>query len=136
MARTMGLGMAVVLVVSIAGCASVDCGAEFNDLKVGAAGAEPVAHINGHCCGLYFLPFVPLLTGDPSKPVPEDIEKSGGGVLVLQDSVRVEPVVDMVTRKAKQLGATKVAHLESRRSSTCLLLFWFKTCQVSATVVK
>jgi len=134
--RVVGLGLVVVLAVGLVGCASVDVATKLNDLKITEGGATPVAHINGYCWGLYFLPYVPLLAGDPSRPVSESAPESGGSVLFLQNSVRLEPVVEMVTRKAKALGATRITDLQSRRGSICLVLFWIRSYQVSGNAVK
>ena len=127
--RTMALGVALALVLGTFGCASVDCGSSFSGMELTADGAAPVAHVNGSCWGVYFLPMIPLLTGDTTNP--------GKAVTVVSDTVRVEPVVEMVTAEAKARGATKVIDLQSHRTGLYIPpVFWFKACQASGNAVK
>jgi len=84
----------------------------FNDEKI-ASTENNVAHINGDNWGVYLL-WLPILTGDTAKP---------GSIAVMKDTVNVPSVVDMVTKKGKDHGATKVLDLVSSKSS--IPVFWF-----------
>ena len=132
MLRTLGLAGGVVAgVLFMTGCASLDVGDKFNEQRITEERYTPVAHINGDCWGIYFLPFIPLLTGDTAT--------NGSKIAINQDTVNVGAVTEMVTRKSKALGATNTVDLSSRNESTWIipfLFFWYKECQVSGNAVK
>jgi len=126
--KWMMLGLGLVLALGMVGCASVDTGTKFNDMNLTTSGQKPVAHLNGSCWGIYLFPVIPLLTGDTA---------SVGSIAVGQDTATVEPVVEMTTRKAKQLGATSVVDLQSHKTSLYIPpVFWYKSCEVSGNAVK
>ncbi len=131
MGRTLGMAGALVAgMVFMAGCASVDVGKTFNDQRLTEQRYTPIAHINGDCWGIYFLSFIPLVTGDTTT--------AGTQLAFLKDTVNVDAVADMVTRKSKELGATHTLNLTSQRVSSWiapLLLFWYKDTQVSGNAV-
>jgi hypothetical protein len=113
----------------MAGCSSVQTGVNYNGMSPTTTSAKPVAHLNGEAWGLYFLPLFPLLTGDTSTP---------GSIAVLQNTVNVGGVVDMTTKKAKDMGAASVLDITSDRTSFPILfpLIWYKSVQVSGNAVK
>ncbi len=127
------LGMAGALVagtIFLAGCASVDVAKTFNDQRITTDRSTAVAHINGDCWGVYFLSVIPLVTGDTTANGPQ--------LAFFQDTLTVDAVTAMVTRKSKELGATHTVDLVSHRDSTWLapiLLFWYKDTQVSGNAV-
>lgn len=123
------LALAVVLMVAaVAGCASVDTGTKLNGMDLASSGTD-VAHMNAESWGIYFLPMFPLLTGDTSS--------TAGGMAVLSDTCRVEPVVDMITRAGKEMGAGRVDDLRSDRTSVWIPpFFWYKSVQVSGNAIK
>jgi hypothetical protein len=131
MGRTLGMAGALVAgTLFMVGCASVDVGKTFNDQRLTEERYTPVAHINGDCWGIYLLSFIPLLTGDTTSDGPK--------IAVLQDTVNVNAVADMVTRKSKELGATHTVDLTSQRTSMWLgflLIFWYKDTQVCGNAV-
>jgi len=131
MGRTFGLAGALIAgAVFMAGCASVDVGKTFNDQRISEERYNGVAHLNGDCWGIYLLSIIPLITGDTSS--------NGNVIAILQDTVNVDSVTDMVTRKSKELGATRTIDLVSQRSSFWLgflFVFWYKDCQVSGNAV-
>ncbi len=129
MVRVMSLVLALGLIVGVAGCASVESGKKLNDMGLTLPESSAVAHLNGKSWGIYFLPIFPLLAGDTA---------SGSGMAMLTDSCRVEPVVDMVTRSAKKMGAVKVTDLQSDRTSVMVVpfLIWYKSVEVSGNAIK
>ena len=128
MKRVLLLAVLAVLVVGVAGCASVQSGKQLNGMGLTVPNSDAIAHLNGESWGLYFLPIIPLMTGDTS---------SGGGMAFLSDTCRVEPVVDMVTKSAKEMGAGKVTDMTSSRTSFYIPpFFWYKSVQVSGNAVK
>jgi hypothetical protein len=116
------------LAVLVAGCASVDTGKKLNGVDL-ASGGTDIAHVNAESWGIYFLPMFPLLTGDTSSVA--------GGMAVLSDTCKVEPVVDMATKAAKELGAKRLDDLVSNRTSIWIPpFFWYKSVQASGNAIK
>ena len=62
--------------------------------------------------GLYFFVF-PLITGSTDKP---------GEMEFLKDTVRVENVANLLTRKSKEMGATQTLNMVSRHNT---FVWWF-----------
>lgn len=84
-----------------------------------------IAHLNGYCWGLYFTPYFPIITGSVEHP---------GVPCFFKDNVSVDRVVEMVSRKSKELGATRLSDLHSYTDSWWnwkFLLFWTKVTDVS-----
>ncbi len=122
---------AVVVVVS--GCASVQVTelADLSGMKLTQT-EEPVAHINAQNWGFYFLS-VPLITGSAENP--------GKIAFFSEDSVNVPKTVGVMTKKAKELNATKVTAISSDRSSMMIplpipFLFYMKSTNVSGNAVR
>lgn len=126
------LGLAIMTVAAIAmmsGCASIQTASkkDLNGEKLTTAGAEDVMHINGSNWGFYVLS-VPIFTGSTEKP---------GDMLFGTDTVKLANVVNMVTKKSKDLGATKTVDMNSGISSTWIFpVFFIRDVQVSANGVK
>ena len=129
MVRKMGvIAVSLCLLAGVVGCATVDSAKDVNGLLLTVDKTTTVAHLNGESWGIYLLPIIPLLSGDTA---------SGGGMAVLTDTCRVDEVVKMVTRSARDMGATTVADLQSDRTSIWIPpVFWYKSVQVSANAVK
>lgn len=131
--RMAALALAAAALLGAAGCASVATGTRLNDMGLTDGPAQPIAHVNGDCWGIYLFYTVPLLTGDTNRG-------DGGfaAMTVFSDTCRVEPVVEMVTRVAKTRGATKVTDLQSSRSGFPIIFpfIWYKEVQVSGNAVK
>ncbi|MBQ4336221.1 MAG: hypothetical protein IJC34_03440 [Lentisphaeria bacterium] len=90
-----------------------------------------VAHISATTAGYYFL-WIPLFVGS---------EKAPGSIAVLnEDTANVTAATRMVTRKAQELGATRVIDLVSTKTSSGTgpipLLFYWKTATVSGNAVR
>ena len=125
--------VALVLAVGVVmtGCASLDLGPTLNNQKLTSADEQPVAHVNGSNWGIYLLPIIPILTGDTDNP--------GTGITFMDDSVSVDRVVGMVTKKSGELGATKTTDLTSSTFSLWLaptLVLWYKSCEASGNAIK
>ena len=126
--------VAAVLVVSLGilatGCASIQTATNFNDQKITTDASTPVAHVYGSNWGIYFLAYVPVLTGDTAKH---------GIIAAGRNTVSVAAAVDMVTRKSKELGATKTTDLQSSTTSVWIVpfpVFWYRSVQVSGNATK
>ena len=131
MARRITFVVALVAVgVMLTGCGSVDTTKALSGQKLTADGAEPVVHINGNCWGIYFLPTIPLLTGDCVN----------GGIKFMNDNASLDHVVGAVTKKSSDLKATKTTDLVSSKSSVWLPfplpIFWYKSVSVSGNAIK
>ncbi len=130
--RKATLALAAAALVGLTGCASVATGTHLNDVGLTDTQTQAVAHVNGACDGLYFLPMFALITGDTDRA-----ETSMAPVTFLSDTCKVDAVVEMVTRAAKARGATKVTDLQSHRTSMYIPpFFWYKAIQVSGNAVK
>ena len=128
MINVLAAGVAIAL---LSGCASVQTSKNLNGQKIDATGS-PIAHIYAENCGYYLL-WIPLITGQTEKGT---VGKIGFG----KDTVRVEDMVDVVTRESSARGATKTLDLVSETGSWPMLpipfLFKIKTVQVSGNAVK
>ena len=114
----------------LAGCASVHVVQSLNDQKLTSTGEDPVAHLNGDNFGYYLFGVVPLIAGDPADT---------NSFTLFKNTVTENAVVDMVTKKSKELGATKTTDLVSRTDSTglqTLFTVWYRSVQVSGNAVK
>ena len=123
-------GLAACVAAAVAGCASVSVVKDLNGQKLTPGGEEPVAHINGDIYGYYLFGCIPLITGDPQNP---------GSQSYFHNTVKAEDAVEMVTRKSKELGASKLTDLTSREDSTglqTLFIVWYRDVQVSGNAVK
>ena len=130
MRRHVALLAVALLALALTGCASIDTGTKLNEMDLAASGTD-VAHINASSWGIYFLPMFPLLTGDTSS--------TAGGMAVLSDTCNVESVVDMATKKAKELKGDGLYDLQSDRTSFPIIppfIIMYKSVQVSGNVVR
>ena len=124
--KMIAAGAAVMVAAALAGCSSVDTGTSLNGEKLTVPDTTNVAHINGYTWGIYFFG-LPLFAGSTSHP---------GSCAVFKDTVQVDNIVSMVTKKAKDLGATKTADLYTKRDSTWLILISYKEIESSCNAVK
>ena len=123
------LGALAVAALLAAGCAGVNTGTKLNGMGLTADSSAPIVHLNASSWGIYLLPIFPLLTGDTTS--------TAGGMAVGFDSCRVEPVVDMITRAAKEKGAGKLTDLQSGCTSIWIPpFFWYKSVEASGNAVK
>lgn len=127
------LSVALAAGVLMTGCASVNTATSLNSQKLTVAGGDDVAHVNGCNWGIYLLPIFPILTGDPENP--------GTGMMGFKDNVTVNDVVNMVTKKSAEMGASKTVDLTSNATSIWfpippLFLTWYKEVEVSGNAIK
>ncbi len=114
----------------LTGCASVNVVQDLNDQQLTTTGEKPIAHLNGDIYGYYLFGLWPIITGDPENP---------NGWALFRDTVTEKAAVDMVTKKSKELGATKTTDLVSWHDSTglkTLFTVWYFDVQVSGNAVK
>ena len=119
---------AILAVVLMSGCTSMQVANRFNGLPVSeSANMPPKAHVNVTMNGFYLFHFIPIATGSVGS-----VDKWA----IFKDTVTVENAVSVLTREARtQLNCTKVYDLKSSTSSAVMpFLCTFKTVQVSATV--
>lgn len=126
-------GMFAAVAVLFAGCASVEVTEQddLNDCEISSSG-KTIAHINAQNWGIYFLKW-PLLAGSTDKV---------GAISVCdEDSVNVPKTVDVLTKTAKDMKASKVVDITSERSSITLpipipFLFSYKSTNVSGNAIR
>ena len=114
----------------LTGCASVNVSRDLNNQQLTATGETPVAHMSGDIYGYYLFGIWPLVTGDPANT-----QKMAW----FRDTVTENAAVGMVTKKSRELGATKTTDLTSFTDSTgmkTLFLVWYYDVQVSGNAVK
>lgn len=124
--KIIAAGAAVMVAAALAGCSSVDTGTSLNGIKLTNPETTNVAHINGYTWGIYFFG-LPLFAGSTSHP---------GTCAVFKDTVQVDNITSMLTKKAKDLGATKLVDLSSKRGGTWFILFSYKDIEASGNAVK
>lgn len=114
----------------LAGCASVHVVQDLNGQQLTTTGETPIAHVNGDNFGYYLFGLIPLIAGDPADT---------NSFALFRNTVTEKAVVEMVTRKSKELGATKTTDLTSYANSTglqTLFTVWYYSVQVSGNAVK
>jgi hypothetical protein len=114
----------------ISGCATVDVGNNYNNQKITTTDAIPIAHINANNYGYYLFSFYPIWTGQPGNANTSSY---------FIDEVNVAKVTEMLTKKSKELGATKTVDLQSTVTYTggwSLWIIYFKEVQVSGNAIK
>jgi hypothetical protein len=120
----------IATIVALAGCASVQTAGpeDLNTQKLTAAqGVNNVSHVSGLNWGLYLL-WIPIFSGSTEKP---------GSMLFNKDTVNVHSVVNMVTKKSLDLGATHTLDLQSDTNSMWIFpVFFLKEVEVSGNAVK
>ncbi len=127
------LRIAVLLTCSLvlaSGCATVQTVSPSNlHGQQLSPGVGPVAHVYADCWGIYLFKVIPLVTGN--------IQETGLGLpfLLFSNSVRVDALVERVSREAQQRGGTLLTDLQTRDRSYWMpwtLFFWLNEFEVSA----
>ncbi len=108
------------------GCVSVEAvqNPNLNGEKISNSGT-PVAHINAQNWGIYLFT-IPLLTGSTEAP---------GNIAVLQDTVNVESMLPVLTKKSKDLKASQTLNIASQYSESGLI-FYSRSINMSANAVR
>lgn len=121
------LGLIAMVTVVTTGCASVQTAVKMNDQKLETTENANVAHINGSTWGVYLL-WIPILTGSTEKI---------GSTNFNVDDVKLEPVVNMVTKKSKEMGAVRLTDMQSDVTSRYIPpVFFVEEVEVSGNAVK
>ena len=114
------------LAASLCGCVTIEVIApeRLSDQQL-TRETVPVAHIRAENWGWYLLKYVPLITGNVEhKRFPS----------FFSHTVRLEPLVEEVTRRSRELGAT-ITDLHSTDKSSwraITLILWIRELEVSA----
>lgn len=112
------------------GCAMVEVvGPEHLHTQQFVVETKPVAHIYADNWGWYLFKHIPIVTGNLDKPgIPR-------WPVFFTDNVRVDLLVDKVTKESAQLGASIISDLRTRDRSyyaPWTLFFWLQEFEVSA----
>jgi hypothetical protein len=97
------VGLAVLTLLSAGGCSSLTVVTELNNQRF-TLDEQPVAHLSARVGGIYLFYYIPLVTGDSEQT---------DHIRFFRHEPDVERVVHMVTRKSKELGATRLTDLYS-----------------------
>jgi len=115
--RVLSALLAALFVAGLASCSSVDTATTLNGEKLTVDDSVNVAHINAYAWGVYFLG-IPLVCGSASHP---------GSCVFFTDSLTPDNISAMATKKAKELGASRVCDLKTSRDSSTTFLFLILT---------
>lgn len=107
-------------------CASVEVvkNPNLNGQAIANSG-RTIAHIDAQNWGIYLFT-IPLFTGSTTNP---------GSIDVLNDTVNVPSLMPVLTKKSKDLGATKTLDLASQYSESGLI-FYSRSVNISGNAVK
>ena len=94
--------IAALALCAAAGCSSLQTAQNLNGQSLSDVG-DTIGHVNGSAWGVYVL-WIPILTGSTESP---------GNIAVFQDTVNVDAVVNMVTAKSAEMGASSTTDLQS-----------------------
>jgi hypothetical protein len=117
--------LAALALVSTVGCSSLTVVKELHDQRF-TSEEQPVAHLSARVGGIYLFYYLPIVTGDSEQ---------ADSVRFFRNEPDVDRVVHMVTRKSKELGATRLTDLYSWSDSvwgSFSLIFWYRWTSVSA----
>lgn len=117
--------------VMFSACSSIEVATTLNNEKLTTSETTTsLAHLNGDVWGIYLFN-LPLFSGSTNQP---------GRCAVFSDTVRMDKVVSMVTKKAAtDFEATAVTDMVSNRTSVWIpifLVFWYNSIQVSGNAVR
>jgi hypothetical protein len=117
--------LAALVCLSTVGCSSLTVVKELHDQRF-TSEEQPVAHLSARVGGVYLFYYLPLVTGDSEQ---------ADRIRFFRNEPDVERVVHMVTKKSKELGATRLTDLYSWSDSvwgSFSLIFWYRWTTVSA----
>ncbi len=117
--------------VMFSACSSIEIGSTLNNVKLTSTEAPTsVAHMNASVWGIYLFN-LPLFSGSTAQP---------GRCAVFSDTVRMDKVVSMLTKKAAtDFEATAVVDMTSDRTSLWIPIFlviWYNSIQVSGNAIR
>lgn len=117
--------LTVIALASTVGCSSLTVVRELHDQRF-TLEEQPVAHLSARVGGIYLFYYLPLVTGDSEQ---------ADSIRFFRNEPDIERVVHMVTKKSKELGATRLTDLYSWSDSvwgSFSLIFWYRWTTVSA----
>ena len=117
--------LAVIALASTVGCWSLIVVRDLHDQRF-TSEEQPVAHLSARVGGIYLFYYLPLVTGDSEQ---------ADSIRFFRNEPDIERVVHMVTKKSKELGATRLTDLYSWSDSvwgSFSLIFWYRWTTVSA----
>lgn len=117
--------LTVIALASTVGCSSLTVVTELHDQRF-TLEERPVAHLSARVGGIYLFYYLPLVTGDSEQ---------ADSIRFFRNEPDIERVVHMVTKKSKELGATRLTDLYSWSDSvwgSFSLIFWYRWTTVSA----
>lgn len=117
--------LTVIALASTVGCSSLTVVRELHDQRF-TLEERPVAHLSARVGGIYLFYYLPLVTGDSEQ---------ADSIRFFRNEPDIERVVHMVTKKSKELGATRLTDLYSWSDSvwgSFSLIFWYRWTTVSA----
>lgn len=116
------------LIAGLTACSSVNTGTTLHGMKLSDNENDTtIAHMNGNIWGIYFFHVLPVLSGSYS---------TSGSCAAFKDTVKVDHAVNLLTKNAVNIGATKVIDMQSSTSTLPLLIFSVKEVQISGNAVK
>lgn len=110
----------ILTICLLAGCAAVDTAGPSKMNGMTLDEHSNFAHVNARTWGLNLFPHIPVLYPSEGK-------------------VNIQTTTEMVTKKARDIGADTITDIESddrTRWLPYLGVFWLRTCEVSANVYK
>jgi hypothetical protein len=122
--------IALVIFVNVTGCTTLTTVpvSQLHDEQF-VPGSDPVAHIYADNWGFYLFKYIPIISGALDRthwPLP---------FVLFTNNVRVDALVECVTREAHNRGGTLVTDLRTRDRSYWVawtLFFWLNEFEVSA----
>ena len=130
MKKMLLLPVAVLAMMVLAGCTSVNVAPKFNSLQKPGSQAIPAAHINVDIDGLYLFGFLPIWTGSAAED---------GYAAIFTKTVKLENAVSLLTRVARnEYNAREITDLNSSINSVFFLppLFSYKSIELSGTAYR
>lgn len=130
--RTFIRGVVLSSVMLISACATYQISKDFNGQQIEASdsGSTPIAYIHAKNYGYYLFNVIPLISGDCEKV---------GSTRWFTDNVNPHNSVDILTKKARELGAAKVVNIATTHRESgafTFWVFWYRGAQSSGTAVK
>jgi hypothetical protein len=108
--------LALLLLMTLSGCATVKTARNFEGLRVDE-GAKPVASLAIENYGYYLFGFIPLIAGEPRYP-------NAPMCTLFSDSVTAQNNMMMLNKTAQKLGAKRVANINVYEEWTGSFSFW------------
>ena len=130
--RVIVLALAFSATMLVSSCATYQVSKDFKGQQVDSADPSsiPVAYIHAKNYGYYLFNTYPIISGDC-----EDV----GGTSWFTDNANPHNAVDLLTKKAKELGAFKTINVQTTHRESgayTFWIFWYRGTQASGTAIK